>query len=208
MKPSSLTQRVSSSMQLAHADEIVRIERADAMDEVVADLRPYAAGLRRADVVRHAGGARREDGDVGAALALELELGLFQAVADLVVADSEVGRRGAARCIGEAGELAIPEQLQLARRRRVMAVAVDDHVLEPLLAEEAPPWTCPVAAVKPTAAGQPASLAGGARLEPRPCGAPARGTASAAPRLHPQSPASGVVLISLCARNRHGCATL
>src|SRR5262245_2873585 len=36
-----------------------------------------------------------------------------------------------------------------------MAVAVDDHVLEPLLAEEAPPWTCPVAAVKPTAAGQP-----------------------------------------------------
>src|SRR5215467_7904168 len=64
----------------------------------------------------------------------------------------------------------MPRLVEVGRRRRVMAVAVDDHVLEPLLAEEAPAWTCPVAAVKTTAAGEPASLAGGARLKPRPCG--------------------------------------
>ena len=60
--------------QLAHADEILRIERDDARDQVVADLRPFEADALVADVMAHAGGARREDGQVGAALALQLEL--------------------------------------------------------------------------------------------------------------------------------------
>jgi hypothetical protein len=37
--------------------------------------------------VAHPAGARREDGEIGAALALEPELGPLEAVADLVVGD-------------------------------------------------------------------------------------------------------------------------
>ena len=86
-----------------------------------------AAGRLVADVMRHAGGARREDREVGAALALELELRALQALADLVVADAEVLVGGAARRVGQAGELAVAEDLELLRRGRVVAVAVDDH---------------------------------------------------------------------------------
>ena len=60
--------------KLADADEVLRIERDDAVDQVVADLGPFAADALVADVVAHAGGARREDRQIGAALALELEL--------------------------------------------------------------------------------------------------------------------------------------
>src|SRR5689334_25206334 len=55
------------------------------MDQVVADLRPFEAHALVADMVAHAGGARREDGQIGAALALQLELVLLDALADLVV---------------------------------------------------------------------------------------------------------------------------
>jgi hypothetical protein len=58
--------------QLADADEVLREQRADAMDEVVADLRPFLADREVADVMAHARGARREDREVGAALALNL----------------------------------------------------------------------------------------------------------------------------------------
>ena len=50
------------------------IERADAVDQVVDGARPLQAGLDVADVVLHAAGRRGEERDVGAALALELEL--------------------------------------------------------------------------------------------------------------------------------------
>ena len=61
---------------LAHADEILRVERHHAGDQIVAYLRPFDAGPLGADVVGHGGGARRKDGEVGAAVALEFELGL------------------------------------------------------------------------------------------------------------------------------------
>ena len=97
MNPSSFTARSSSPMhvgerhagrlrQLAHADEVARIERADAVNQIVAVLGPVKAGRRVADVVRHRRRARREDRDVGAALALELQLRALQALANLVVA--------------------------------------------------------------------------------------------------------------------------
>jgi hypothetical protein len=49
--------------------------------------------------MRHPGRPGREDGDVGAALALELELRLLQRLADLVVADAERPLRADARRI-------------------------------------------------------------------------------------------------------------
>src|SRR4029077_7600489 len=70
--------------QLADADEVVRVERAHAPDEVVAHARPFDARRRVADVVRHRARSRREDRDVGAALALHLELRAFETRADLV----------------------------------------------------------------------------------------------------------------------------
>ena len=63
-------------MQLSDADEIVGMKRRDAMDQGIGDLRPFRAGLRSADVMAHAAGARREQRDVGAALALEFQLRL------------------------------------------------------------------------------------------------------------------------------------
>jgi len=57
--------------------------------------------------VRHAGGARGEDGEVGAALALQFELRALQALADLVVADAEVLVGGTPGGICQRRELAV-----------------------------------------------------------------------------------------------------
>ena len=62
--------------QLPDGREVVGEELCDAVDEVVRHPRPHAAGRLGADVMRHAGGARREDRQVAAALPLELELRL------------------------------------------------------------------------------------------------------------------------------------
>ena len=66
--------------------KLLGIQRADAVNQIVAVLGPVQAGRRVADVVRHRRRARREDRDVGAALALQLQLRVLQALADLVVA--------------------------------------------------------------------------------------------------------------------------
>src|SRR5262249_42583934 len=80
---------------------------------------------RRADVVRHAGGARGKYGDVSAALALELELRLH-ARAHLVVAELEhVARRRLRRAL-QGGDLALAKLFERFRRGGVMAAAVDD----------------------------------------------------------------------------------
>src|ERR1700728_4506354 len=71
--------------QLAHADEILREQRDDPRDQIVADLRPFERDALVADVMAHAGSARREDSQVGAALALQSELILLNAFADLIV---------------------------------------------------------------------------------------------------------------------------
>ena len=62
--------------QLSDADEIVRQQRADAVDQVVGNPRPFDADRFGANMVRHAGSARREDGEIAAALLLEFELRL------------------------------------------------------------------------------------------------------------------------------------
>ena len=140
MKPSSLTQRSSSPTavlrrharrlrQLAHADEVLRIERADAMDQIVADLRPFEADALVADMMPHAGGTRREDRQIGAALALQLELVLLDAFADLVVGHFQRGARRHCRLVlGVGGRgLLLAEAMEVFGLGRVVAVAIDDH---------------------------------------------------------------------------------
>src|SRR5262249_17441598 len=113
--------------QLAHADEVLREQGAHAMDQVVADLRPFQAHRVVADMMAHAGGARREDRDVGAALALELELRALDAGADLVIRHLEAGtRRQRAPVLDRLG-LVLAEAMQVLGFGRVVAVTVDDH---------------------------------------------------------------------------------
>src|SRR5262249_18805837 len=113
--------------QLAHADEVLRIEPAHPVHQLVRDLRPLEADAFVADVVRHAGRARREDRQVGAALALQLELRALDARADLVVADLEARARRLLPRVLDAGDLRFAEIVQLLRLGRVVAVTVDDH---------------------------------------------------------------------------------
>src|SRR5262249_39584505 len=71
--------------------------------------------------------ARRKDGEVGAALALELELRAFETFADFVVGNLE-------RCLGglfcrifHVIYLLLAPSQQVFRLGRVVAVAIDDH---------------------------------------------------------------------------------
>jgi len=75
--------------ELAYADEIIGIERADPVDQFIADFRPVPAGGCVTDVVPHAARPRREYREIGAALALNFELRVFKALPDLVIADPE-----------------------------------------------------------------------------------------------------------------------
>src|SRR3546814_2960332 len=109
--------------KLADRREIAGIEVADAPDEIVADPRPLAAHLLVADVMAHAAGAGREDGEVGAPLPRQAKLVRLEYFADLVVRDRRVGGRP------HLGELTmdvdplLPPNLQVIRRCGVVAMA-------------------------------------------------------------------------------------
>ncbi len=120
--------------ELADADEVLRIERDDAVDQVVADLGPLLADRLVADVMAHARGARREDRQVGVALALQFELVLLDAFLDLVVAHLQAGARRHRRLVLGVGSrgLILAETMQVLRLGGVVAVAVDDHGFPPL----------------------------------------------------------------------------
>ena len=95
--PDAVGQRIGRCLrQLAHADEVLRVQVADAVDQIVAVLGPVQARRRVPDVMRHRRRARREDRDVAPPLALELQLRALEALADLVVADVDgaLGPRG------------------------------------------------------------------------------------------------------------------
>src|SRR5258708_24644246 len=79
--------------QLGYADEVVRVKRGEAVDQFVRYLRPFEAHAFVADMGRHAGRARREDRQAGAALALELELRAFDPRTQFVIADIQGGPR-------------------------------------------------------------------------------------------------------------------
>src|SRR5690606_33382407 len=91
-------------------------------------LGPRAARRLVADVMPHPAGARREQRDVGAALALHLELVVLDAFAQLIVCDVERALdRLMVRILRELGLLPLAIFSELFRRRRVMSVAIDDH---------------------------------------------------------------------------------
>ena len=108
------------------AHEIIGVKATHAMNEVVAEPRPISAGLGVTDVMGHRGRTGRENGEVGATLALQFELGVFEAFPDLVIADAwPLGR--VKRRVFEAGDLALAISLQFFRSGRVVTVTVDDH---------------------------------------------------------------------------------
>ena len=113
--------------QLADADEVVGIQRADAVDQIVAVLRPVQAGGRVADVMPHPRGARGKDRHIRAALALQLQLRPLEALPDLVVRDRNRAFLTRLRRVLERGDLRVAVRLQRLRRRRVVTVAIDDH---------------------------------------------------------------------------------
>src|SRR3569833_1913139 len=107
-------------------DEVLGKEAADALDKIIAEAGPGKARSLGADVVSHRRGARRENGYVGTALALQLQLRAFQARPDLIVADFRViGRRQ--RGIFQPGDLGSAVFLQFGGCRGVVTVTINDH---------------------------------------------------------------------------------
>ncbi len=91
-------------------------------------LRPSFARRRIADVMAHPARAWAKDRDVGAPLSLELELRVLDALAQLVVADFQRALlRLMLRILLEVRLLLLAIVAELFRRRRVVAVAIDDH---------------------------------------------------------------------------------
>src|SRR5262245_20845215 len=80
-----------------------------------------------ADVVRHRRRARREDRDIGAALALEFQLRALQAAPNLIVRNIDGALRSRARGMVERRNLRVTIGLQRFRRGRVVAVTVNHH---------------------------------------------------------------------------------
>ena len=78
----------------------------------------------------HPARAGREDGQVRAALALQAELGTFEALANLVVGDVELALDvPVERVLGELGLLALAICPKRTGGGGVVAVAVDDHAV-------------------------------------------------------------------------------
>src|SRR3954468_20453651 len=103
------------------------MERDRARYQVIANLRPFQTDAFVADMVAHAGGPRREDRDVGAALALQLELRAFHALADFVIAHLQRRFRGHRRLVLDRFGLVLAKPVQVFRLGRVVAVAINDH---------------------------------------------------------------------------------
>src|SRR3979409_1815555 len=97
------------------------------MDEVVAHAGPVEARPLITDVVRHCRGPRGEDRQIGATLALQFELSVLQAFADLVVTDGDPDRRNSEPRVLQPRDLRVTEFLKVAGRRGVVAVTVNDH---------------------------------------------------------------------------------
>src|ERR1017187_3236891 len=113
--------------QLADTDEVLRIQLAYAVDQLVADARPLRTDRLVAEMMPRRRGPRRKYRQVGAALALQFELRFLEAVADLIVADARALQRCRALRACEPAKLRIAKRLQRSRRGRVVAMAVDDH---------------------------------------------------------------------------------
>src|SRR6185437_5117520 len=108
--------------QLADRQELAGEHAEDARDEVVVDRGPVAAHRLVAEIMAHAGGTRREDDAVDAAILHLLQVAL-QRLRQQLVADLE---RALARLV-LTRDLPAAIGVELRRRLRVMDMNVDDH---------------------------------------------------------------------------------
>jgi hypothetical protein len=115
--------------ELADTDEALGVQLHHPGDQIVADLSPAGADGLVPDVVPHRRGAGGEDGQVDAALGHEAQLAGLDRLADLVVGDCRVGRGSLVRL--ERGALRLAPRGVRGRGGRVVAVAIDDHVVSP-----------------------------------------------------------------------------
>src|SRR5262249_1810420 len=117
--------------QLADSDELVGIQPAHAVDQLVADRRPGLARGAAPYMVAHLARDRGKNRDIHAAVAHGFRLGALQALADFAVADD--GRSlGRERRILERVGLALAPVPQRLGGGSVVPVAVDDHRIGPL----------------------------------------------------------------------------
>ena len=94
------------------ADEMVGEELRDAKAEFVADRGPGRGDPEVADVMGHEAGAGRKDRKVAAPLLHQLQLVRFNRLAQLVVADLQVGDLGLLRGVLDAGDLLVAPGLE------------------------------------------------------------------------------------------------
>src|SRR6267154_1075299 len=113
--------------QLTDTDEILRVQRADAVNQVVAGPSPASTRRLVADVMGHGRGAWRKNGQIRTPRPLQLELGVLQALANLVVADRRLRVQGEVQALFQTRDLRVAKFLQRARRRGVVTVTIDDH---------------------------------------------------------------------------------
>jgi len=106
-----------------------RVERAHPVAQVVADPRPGRGHLEVADVVGHETRPGGEHRDIGAPLVHEPKLVALDGLADVVIGDREVVGIGGVGRVADRGHLPVAPLLELRRRGRVVAVAVDDHAM-------------------------------------------------------------------------------
>src|ERR1700674_5310817 len=96
------------------------------MDHIVANVCPGRAQFRVAYVMAHGGSAGRKNCDVGASLALKLQLCGLQFFANLIVAD--LRRRRRLRGIAEGSDLLLAELDKSRRLGSVMSVTINNHL--------------------------------------------------------------------------------
>jgi hypothetical protein len=111
--------------QHAGADERIRVQSADAADEIIRMAGPDLRHLLVADMRRHRGGARRKNRHVGAALSDQAELVGLDSFANLVIGDRGIGREWLARL--ECNLLPIAPGVVFGGRGRVVTVTIDDQ---------------------------------------------------------------------------------
>src|SRR3546814_11782385 len=91
----------------------------------------------------HAAGAGREDGEVGAPLPLQAKLVRLESFADLVVRDRGAVGRAHLGALTMDVDLLLPPNIQVIRRCGVVAMAIHNHRIFPLIVpspySDAPP---------------------------------------------------------------------
>ena len=113
--------------QHGHRHKVVREQLADAVAQLVADGGPGGRNIEVANVVRHEAGARGKQRQVAAALLHQAQLVRDDGLAQLVVADFQVGDARHGGRVLDAGNLRVAPGFQRFGRRGVVAVAIDDH---------------------------------------------------------------------------------